>query len=69
MSHTENSINLTHFFGALFNSKLLHLWTLTGDEKKMAQKKYQLQKLTNVQQKIMKTCSGFIKLTTINRKM
>lgn len=70
MSHTESKINLTHVFGALFNSKLLHLWTLTGDKKKKnGSKKYQLQKLTNVQQKIMKTCSGFIKLTTINRKM
>lgn len=34
MSHTESKINLTHVFGALFNSKLLHLWTLTGDKKK-----------------------------------
>lgn len=35
-------------------------------KKKMIQKKYQLRKLTNMQQKIMEACSGFAKIN--NRK-
>lgn len=57
------------FLYNLSNSQLLYLWTLTGGKKKeveeeeeMAFKKYQLRKLTNMQQKIMETCSGFAKI-------
>lgn len=54
------------FLYDLPNSQLLYLWTLTGGKKKMIQKKYQLRKLTNMQQKIMEACSGFAKIN--NRK-